>query len=807
MSGYQPIGPAESASNSRSRVPIYAAAAAFGLCALYSTQSLVREGDLTSVPMLPVANLQTVPIPTAPKADPVEAILANLTISQKIGQMIQVDLNTVLHGRNAHTALNKAMVRHYAKLGIGSYFNTAFDRSNANLEWNVKEWKHIMDEINRIYAEEHAVPMIYGIDMTHGANYIRGAAMFPQPLAGASSFNLDLAYRMGEIEAKDSLAAGLQWLFSPILGIAMHPKWARNYETFGEDPYLVSRMGTSVIRGMQANNRTAACMKHFIAYSNPINGNDRTDSVVPDFELANYYSPPFIAAVKEGNVKTAMETYVSVNGEPVVASHKLLTDLLRHDMGFEGLLVSDDDEFHRLISEHHAANNDKDAIYQVFNHTSMDMNMVSVKPYKAHRLTEQLVAKGLLTEARLDESVRRILRLKYDLGVLDKNQTAYVPPTAVGSAEDQRDAKAMADEAIILLKNEPVDHSKKALPIEDPNASVFLTGPLADSKAFLCGGWSTVWQGTYKDSEIANSITIRQGLSKSFSKLQFATGVDVEGKEVENRTEVLAKAAKSAYTIVVIGEHSYAEKTGDSDNLELPQGQLEYVRQLTALNTTKVILVVVEGRPRLLNGVTRDAAAVLLSFLPCEQGGQAFADIITGHVNPSAKLPITYPKDSGNVHLPYFHRVNTECRDEFVDCDMEWTFGSGLSYTTFEYGHVTLSQHKVPSTGSITVSVPVKNTGTRAGKESVLLFVSQKIRHNYVPETKLLKKFHKVSLKPNETTIVNFTLSTSDWSYHEPQIGKGFKTISEPGAFHIQIKHDTDCNENIHLCKTFHVEA
>ncbi|CAK4463059.1 unnamed protein product, partial [Aphanomyces euteiches] len=337
--------------------------------------------------------------------------------------------------------------------------------------------------------------------------------------------------------------------------------------------------------------------------------------------------------------------------------------------------------------------------------------------------------------------------------------------------------------------------------------SIFLTGPLADSKAYLCGGWSLFWQGTDNSSMFKHGVSIRDGLSKSFANVDFATGVDVNGKAVEDRATVLAKAAKSEYTIVVIGEHGYAEKTGDIDNLDLAEGQLDYVRQLTALNSTKVILVIVSGRTRLLNGVTKDAAAVLLSFLPCEQGGEAFADVISGRVNPSAKLPLTYPKNSGNTHLPYYHRVNTACRDEFAECEMEWKFGSGLSYTTFEYGQVTLSQENVTSSGSVTVSVPVTNTGARAGKEAVLLFISQKVRHKYVPETKLLKKFQKISLKPQETVIVNFTLTAADWSYYAPQVGQGFRAVSEPGVFHVQIKHDTDCAKDNNLCKDFQVVA
>ncbi|CAK4644015.1 hypothetical protein LEN26_007980 [Aphanomyces euteiches] len=743
--------------------------------------------------------------------NPVDEILRKMTLKQKIGQMIQVDVNKLIDADNidARASLNKPRVEALAKLGIGSLFNTPFSGWNGRNTWTPDEWRAVLNDIQVIFAENGALPVIYGIDTIHGANYVHGATLFPQPLAAASSFNVDLVYRMGVIEAKDSLAAGIPWVFSPVLGIAMHPKWSRNYETFGEDPHTVAQLGVAAIRGIQSNNRSAACMKHFIGYSNPTSGNDRADSVINDFELLNYYAPPFLAAISEAKVRTAMETYVSVNGEPVVASHKLLTDLLRIDMGFQGVLTTDENEIRQLVKEHHVASSYSDALYSVYNGTSIDMNMLS-NLSDATTLTEDLVKQGLLTEARLDESVRRILELKYDLGLLSKPTTVYEPPTPVGSVEDQQEAKALADESIILLKNEPklpVDavNPKTALPIEDPHATIFLTGPLADTKAFLCGGWSIYWQGTDNSSLIPHGITIREGLTRSYDKLQYAKGVDVDGNPVENRTELLEKAAKSSYTIVVVGEAPYAEKNGDVDDLLLPEGQRKYVQELTAIKSTNVILVIVAGRPRLLGGITTHAAAVLLSFLPCEQGGQAFTDIITGHVNPSGRLPMTYPKSTGNVHLPYFHRVNTECRDSFKDCPMEWIFGSGLSYTSFDYRDVTLSRHNVTSSGSLEVSMVVKNTGLRAGKEVVLLFISQKVRRGAVPEVKLLKRFAKVSLQPQASTTVRFTLTAADWSYYQPQIGKGFKSVVEPGIFHIQIKHDTDCKKDLHLCKAFRV--
>ncbi|RHY65474.1 hypothetical protein DYB34_010676, partial [Aphanomyces astaci] len=480
---------------------------------------------------------------------------------------------------------------------------------------------------------------------------------------------------------------------------------------------------------------------------------------------------------------------------------------------------TDENEIHQLAAEHHAADSDVDAIFTVYNHTSVDMNMLPGLS-DVHNMTLSLVQQGQISAKRLDDSVRRILQMKASIGLLDQynhGQFAWQDKDdVVGSAADQRDAKAAADESIILLENSPklpVDavSPKFTLPIEDPQARVFVTGPLADSKAFLCGGWSVFWQGTDNSTLIPHGVSVRDALNHTFANVRYAEGVDTAGHVIGNRTADLALAASSAYTIVVVGEASYTEKNGDIPDLHLPLGQRKYIKQLTAIPSTNVIVVVVAGRPRLLGGAHKKAAAVLVrlhcSFLPCEQGGQAIADVISGRVNPSAKLPLTYPQASGNIHLPYFHRVNSECREGFQDCAMEWTFGAGLSYTSFEYSNVTLSDTKVRSNGTLTLDVTVTNTGLRAGKEVVFVFISQKVRHGAVPEVKLLKHFTKVSLQPQEATTVRFTLSAADWSYYRPQIGRGFHSVSEPGLFHAIVKHDTDCGRHPALCKAFHVDA
>jgi beta-glucosidase len=697
--------------------------------------------------------------------------------------MTQLDIYSMMNGddRNPASALNRNVTETYARLGIGSILNAPFPGpiDGGRTGWSASEWTTILDQIRAIYREHSKTPMVYGIDTIHGATYVRGATLFGQPLSAAASFNLDLVYKMGEIEAKDTLAAGIPWVFSPVLGIAVQPKWSRVYETFGEDPFLASQMGAAIIRGIQSTGKVAACMKHFIGYSNVIDGLDRADNVISDWDLVNYFAPSFIAATRAG-VKTAMETYVSVNGEPVIASHKLLTQLLRDDMNFTGMLVSDYSEIDRLFSEHHSVPSVDAAVRVVLSETSLDMNMgPNFDDFAA--TVERLVGSGQLEQARLDASVRRILELKRDLGLFTAHgkgpsETNLPPDDPVGSKDDQAVALDLARESIVLLENRD-----STLPLKK-NARVFLTGPLSNNKGLMCGGWSVFWSGSSNSSHFPNGKTLKEALETSVQSLDHLEVVDVEGKFDENEFDkALDTASRSDYTIVALGEGNYAEKGGDITDLALPTGQRAYLEALIRLKTTKVIVVLIAGRPRTLLNAHDGAHAVLSSFLPCEQGGQALTDVLLGDITPSGKLPITYPKDSGNA-MPYFHRVNTVC-DNWKECEVQWPFGYGLSYTRFEYSDLTLSPSYLHPDEQLHVQITVTNTGPVAGSESVLLFLTQKYRLASVPEAKMLKQFQKIHLKPGEAMQVKFTLGLEDWGYYQPQIGHGLKREVEVGEY------------------------
>lgn len=710
-----------------------------------------------------------------------------------LGQMVQLDVSTILY---PNRTLNRALVHEHAKLNIGSYLNTPGADLNDTLASSVQnfspqEWRDLITEIQQTFASYGSHPVMYGIDSVHGANYVRGAVLFGQQINAAATFNPDLVYNMGRITARDTGAAGIPWLFAPILEISQNPLWARTFETFGEDPYLVSVMADAIIRGIQSNGTTAACMKHIIGYSKTPSGHDRAGVTIADFELLNHFAPSFLAAIKAG-ASTAMESYISINGVPVVSNTRILQDLVRHDMRFDGLIVTDYAEIQNLHVWHRVAKTDQAAVEMVLTKAPLDMSMVSFNTTFIQLARQAIHQKPALLE-RIKESTRRILTTKAKLGLFENALPGTEADIAlVGRNESRQAALEIARESIVLVKNKD-----NILPL-NLDSEVFLTGPAADNIGLLCGGWTFRWQGVDGNKFFPNGISIHQGiinlLNSSAGTVHYANGLDLNGSYSSNTLEMIeTRAGRQSYTIVTIGEREYAEKPGDIDDLNLPHGQVEYVRKIAA-SGTKLILVLVQGRPRLLQGLAELADAILYAMLPGEMGGQAVAEIIFGRINPSGRLPITYPKTPGTIAIPYNHPVNTRCRDG--PCKMEWDFGHGLSFSMFKYGAVSLSESTVLSTdfSSLDVSVFVTNAGPMAGKETVMLFLIQPYRIISVPEAKQLKKFSKIYLQPGETEKVTFSLTSEDWGVFDPQIGRGFRRIVESGEYVIAIKPETECN-------------
>ncbi|ETM50730.1 hypothetical protein L914_05301 [Phytophthora nicotianae] len=716
-----------------------------------------------------------------------QAIVDGFSAEQLLGQMTQLNLGTVM---NATThELNETAVRSLAKQYVGSYFNTHWDKPvNGRFGFNASEFRSIVQRIQEISMEENGGhPIIYGLDSVHGANYVEGSVLMPQPINSGASFNPDLVYEAARITARDTEAGGMSWIFGPILDVSQNSLWARTLETLGEDPYLVSVMGAAVVRGLQSYNQTAACIKHFIGYSKTTTGHDKDNVNIPDFDLLNYFMPPFKAAFEAGAL-TTMESYTSVNGDPVIASARLLNDLLRSDLGFNGVLLSDWGEIYNLHDFHRVAATREEAVAMSLMQTSIDMSMV---PNDAEFIKYGLnmLKENPDQETRLRESVKRLIKMKLQLGLYDNPVPGEQYVSMVGNEKDEEVALEMARESIVLLKNDD-----DVLPLSK-SASVFLTGHTADNVGFQCGGWTFTWQGHGGNDIFQHGISVRQGLENVVGNDSFTYFNGLLGNgSISNAdlAEAVQLASQHEYTIVAIGESNYAEKPGDIDDPALPEGQEKYVEALAATGT-KVIVILFEGRPRLLGSIPKNAVAIINGMLPCELGGQAMAEILYGDVNPSGKLPITYPKDPANIAIPYNHRVTTRCT--WDNCWMQWDFGAGLSYTKFNYSAVTLDKTNIASADdTLTATVTVTNTGKRAGKETVMLFLMQPFRKISVPEMKMLKKFKKIELQAGESMDVSFSLSTEDWGVYKPQIGSGLKRIVEDSRYIVAVKPDTWCN-------------
>eukprot|EP00160_Parvularia_atlantis_P014335 Unigene349_Nuclearia_a/m.1214 Unigene349_Nuclearia_a/g.1214 ORF Unigene349_Nuclearia_a/g.1214 Unigene349_Nuclearia_a/m.1214 type:complete len:752 (-) Unigene349_Nuclearia_a:47-2302(-) len=693
----------------------------------------------------------------------VQQMLREMTIEEKVGQLSQ--LNTDLIWNRVTGRIDRDQVREYARTYfIGSYLNSP--TSGAGEALNVTEWLQAQYDIQSVYVEEGLPPMIFGVDSVHGANYVDGATLFPQQINAGASFDPDVAETMGHVTAIETRAAGMPWTFAPILDIAMHPAWARVYETFGEDPKLASVMGAAIVRGFQgfpadlrANDRVAATMKHFIGYGNARTGKDRTTVSIPDRQLRQYYLPSFQAAVDAG-VATAMESYNDVNGEPVIASNKYLRKILRDELGFDGMLVTDWNEINDLVGFHKIVPDRKEAARIVMERTSVDMSMIPSEVTFCENLVE-LVREGTIPESRLDESAGRVLQLKENLGLLDNPLPDFDNPNIgkIGGAEHRQLALDAARSSIVLLENR-----NNALPLRVGALSrIFVVGFGADSLSTLCGGWTINWQGATSESYFKFGSTIVSAIraiaEPSGIAVDYQYGFNAQGQYTDDSLQQALEATRSSdVTIVCMGEGTYAEAPGNIDNVALPNGQLEYLRQLIATGRP-VIVVLTQGRPRILYDATDKAAAVINAMLPCLEGGQAIAEVLFGQVNPSGRLPVSYPRNPASVPLQYYRLASAG--DDFA-----WRFGHGLSYSTFVYSNLVLSNTTIRApSGTIDVSVTVTNQGPYAGRDAVLLYLEDEYRE-VTPEARLLWAFTKVSLGVNESTVVRATITVDDLAFY-----------------------------------------
>ena len=718
------------------------------------------------------AQYQSLPPLPAADARRIDDLLRQMTVKEKVGQMTQLEIGMVTDGVDAAIHINPEKLRKAVnEYGVGALLNVK------DLALPIDQWHDIIRAIEQAAsATRLKIPVIYGLDTIHGANYVTGATLFPQPLGMAATWDPQLMLEGSHVAAAETRAAGVAWNFSPVLDIGRQPLWPRLYETFGEDPYLASVMGAAAVRGYQgsdpsAPDRVAATLKHYAGYSLPTSGHDRTPALIPEITLREYVLPPFAAGVKAGAL-SVMVNSGEVNGVPGHVNKWLLTDVLRGELGFQGVIDSDWEDIKKLVTVHRTFATEKEATRAAVN-AGIDMSMVP-SDYSFSDLLTQLVNEKAVPMSRIDDAVRRILTMKARLGLFADPLRGITADAAVGTDASRQMALRAARESLVLLKN-----AGGVLPLAR-SARVLVTGPTADSLPSLNNGWTITWQGDRAAEYPQDRDTIRKAIERRLgsSQVTFVPGADYD-KPLD--LDAAAAAARDADAIVLcLGEKSYAETPGNIDDLTLPEAQLGLARAVAAAGKP-VVLVLVEGRPRIINAIADQMPAILLGLNPGLEGGTAIADVLFGEVNPSGKLPITYPR-APNALLTYDHKAFEEQDTAFglTAYHPQFEFGFGLSYTTFEYSG--LSVAAANGAAPIEVAVTVRNTGSREGAEVVQVYSSQ---HDatVTPPVKRLRRFVKLTLVPGESRELHFRLDASDLSY----IGPANKPVAAAGPITVMV--------------------
>lgn len=701
----------------------------------------------------------------------VEALLAAMTVEEKVGQMTQLTLVTVAAEGGPQrdsvrvdvAKLREAIVRRH----VGSLLNVI--GGSLTLEG----WHRLIGEIQGTAMRETrlGIPVIYGIDFVHGANYTRGGTIFPHNLGMAATFNPALVRRAAEITADEAIASGLPWNFAPVLDVGRNPVWPRFYETFGEDPLVASALGVQAVEGMQRGGRVAATLKHYLAYSASRTGRDRAPVELSVRGVRENHLPPFAAAVRAG-ARSVMVNSAEIDGEPVHASRYWLTDVLRTELGFTGVVVTDWEDIYYLHTRHRVAPTIKDAVRMAIE-AGIDVSMTP-NDFRFTDALIELVRDGTIPESRIDQSVRRILTLKEELGLFDQPFPDATLRAGFATEASGEVARRAALESITLLKNEG-----GILPLR-PDAKILVTGPAAQSMTALNGGWTHSWQGTDASGFAEAPRTVLEAVLRRGRDVRYVAGGGFA--EPGDVAAAARLAAEVDVAVVVIGENAYAEGVGDVADLTLPEAQLRLVEAIQATGTPTV-LVLVEGRPRIIRRVVDGARGVVMAYWPGMHGGDAIARVLFGEANPSGKLPFTYPRHPNEL-LTYDHKFTETLSPAFAGAGFrpEWPFGHGLSYTTFAYRDLRLGAARMDTAGRMTVQVTVANTGGRAGEETVLLYTRQHYA-SVTPYTRRLRGFQKVSLAPGESRAVTFTLAADDLRH----VGRDGRMVLEPGAFDVMV--------------------
>ena len=761
---------------------------------------------LLSISMLALAYTASANVPVI-KSDPkieaqVEQTLKKLTLEEKIGQMME--LVTDLFGANDKNGVfyidehkTDSILSRYK---IGSILNAPNTCAPT-----AKQWEKYIAQIQKISMKRIGIPCVFGLDQNHGSTYTQGGTLFPQNINVAATFNREIARRSAEATAYETRAVSVPWTYSPTVDLGRDARWPRIWENFGEDCYLSSEMGKAMVYGFQGedpNNidqyHIATSMKHFMGYGVPWTGKDRTPAYISPADLREKHFAPFLAGLQAGAL-TVMVNSASVNGMPMHANKDILTGWLKEETGWDGVLITDWADINNLYTREMVAKDKKDALRIAIN-AGIDMIM---EPYScdACGYLVELVKEGKIPMSRIDDACRRVLRMKYRLDLF-KNPTQKLKNyPKFGGKEFAKIALEGATESMVLLKNEgnilPLQHGKKIL----------LTGPNANQMRCLDGGWSYTWQGHRADEFAGKYNTIYEAFCNEYGKenviLNQGVTYNEKGKyweENEPQIQGAVDAAKNVDVIVAcIGENSYTETPGNLTDLWLSENQRNLVKEL-AKTGKPVVLVLNEGRPRLIADIEPLAQGIIDILIPGNMGGDALVGLVSGKSNFSGKMPYTYPKEINslaNYDFKKSEEVGTMegAYDYNAKITQQWGFGYGLSYTSYQYSNLKVSQSDFRHGDIIKVSVDVKNTGKVAGKESVLLFSSDLIA-SMVPDGRRLRAFDKIELQPGETKTVTFDLNADDLAF----VGYDGKWVLEEGDFKLMI---ADQSADIHCEKTY----
>ena len=687
--------------------------------------------------------------------------------------------------------INEAMLDTLiSKWKVGSILNAPSSSAASVDQW--LGWIRLIQEKSMKYL---GIPDIYGLDHNHGVTYTAGGTLFPQPINLGATFNTELARIGAEITAYESRAANCPWVYNPVVDLGRDPRWPRIWESFGEDAIVNSKMVVAEVKGYQGDDNNhidqyhvGTSTKHYFAYGAPWTGKDRTPAYLSPQMIREKYFEPFKAAALAGTL-TMMVNSGSINGVPVHASYEYLTKWLKEDLQWDGFLVTDWADINNLFSREHVAKDKKDAIRIAIN-AGIDMSM---DPYSVDFciLLKELVNEGKVPMTRIDDAVRRILRAKYRLGLFDEPNTGGKGYEKFGSDEHAAKALQAAEESEVLLKNDGI------LPLAK-GKKILLTGPNANQMRCLHGGWSYTWQGSRAEDLSEKYNTIYEALCHKYGKENIILEQGVTYNENgayydENAPQIdkaVTAAAQADVIIACIGENSYTETPGNLTDLWLSTNQRDLVKAL-AKTDKPIILVLNEGRPRLITDIEPLAKAVVDILIPGNYGGDALANLLAGDANFSAKMPYTYPREINSLNT-YDYKVSEEvgtmagAYNYDAKVSLLWPFGYGLSYTTFEYSNLKVDKTSFTADDILTVTVDVKNTGSRAGKEAVLLYSSDLIA-SVVPDNKRLRDFTKVSLEPGETKTVTFRLPAKNLAF----VGADGKWTLEEGDFILKVGNQT----------------